>query len=152
MKFTGKIFERATVGGMADYLLFGENRAKETRDYETRLNEAYQKYEEYIRKYEKEQQKEIGEVVDELIGEITNIYMEIGLQTGILFMQDMTRNVEIEKQDNKADYQKMYYSLFREISNALKIMEGTSDKIAKEASDILKNSQCRTEEIYLSNR
>lgn len=37
MKFTEEIFKRATIRGVADYLLFGLAPDEDNRDYETRL-------------------------------------------------------------------------------------------------------------------
>lgn len=41
MKFTEEIFKRASIRGVADYLLFGLAPNKDTRDYETRLDDTY---------------------------------------------------------------------------------------------------------------
>lgn len=41
MKFAEDIFKRATVRGIADYLLFGETPLEEQRDYVTRIQDAY---------------------------------------------------------------------------------------------------------------
>lgn len=38
MKFTEEIFKRASMRGVADYLLFGLATNEDTRDYETRLD------------------------------------------------------------------------------------------------------------------
>lgn len=44
MKFTGQIFERATIQGLTDYLLYGQTPGKEVRDYETRLGDAFKEF------------------------------------------------------------------------------------------------------------
>lgn len=152
MKFSAKIFERATIKGMADYLLFGEDQTEERRDYETRLDEAYERFDKGISKYDEKEQRNLNELVNGLLGEAINVYMEIGLQSGILLMQDMIRNIEIEKQENKINYQKMYHFLFREITNATRIMEDVPDETVQRIKEILKESQCKTEEIYLEER
>lgn len=101
MKFSGKIFERATIRGVAGYLLFGENQTEETKDYETRLDEAYESFDKGICKYDTEEQKYLSEIVNDLLGEAISVYMEIGLQSGILLMQDMALNIEVENQNSK---------------------------------------------------
>lgn len=40
-----KIFERATIRGVADYLLFGVGPDKDNRSYEERLDDLYIKFE-----------------------------------------------------------------------------------------------------------
>ena len=152
MKFSGKIFERATIGGIADYLLFGADQTDERRDYETRLDEAYERFDKAICVYDEEEQKNLNEIMNDLLGEAINVYMEIGLQSGILLMQDMIRNVEVGKQENKINYQKMYHFLFREITNVTRLMEDVPDETVQKIKEILKESQCKTEEIYLEER
>ena len=46
------IFERATIRGIADYLLFGTGPDKEERDYEERMDEIYQRLETAVAKYD----------------------------------------------------------------------------------------------------
>ena len=46
------IFERATIRGIADYLLFGTGRDKDDRDYEERMDEIYQRSETAVAKYD----------------------------------------------------------------------------------------------------
>ncbi len=45
MKFTDLVFERATIRGIGSYLLYGQSPGNETRDYDTRLGDAYMEYE-----------------------------------------------------------------------------------------------------------
>lgn len=48
MRFTGEIFERATIRGLADYLLYGVTPVHDSRDYEARLDEPYRQYEDAV--------------------------------------------------------------------------------------------------------
>ena len=52
MPYIHKIFEKATIRSVADYLLFGLGPDEDTRNYEERLDELYNKFEEAVRKYD----------------------------------------------------------------------------------------------------
>lgn len=45
-----KIFERATIRGIADYLLFGSGPEEDNRSYEERLEEPYLRFEKAVAK------------------------------------------------------------------------------------------------------
>ena len=49
--FVDKIFERATIRGIADYLLFGMGPNQDNRSYEERLDEPYMRFEKAVEKY-----------------------------------------------------------------------------------------------------
>ena len=84
------IFERATIRGIADYLLFGIGPDKEERDYEERMDEIYQRLETTVSKYNPN--SELLDLCNELTSETASVYMEIGLQVGILLMQEIKKN------------------------------------------------------------
>lgn len=151
MKFTGEIFERATIRGVAEYLLYGITMEKENGDYETRLNESYLKYEKNVFKHDKNETSELIDLANAMTSETASVYMEIGLQAGILLMNDMIQNLEVCGQERKvkADYQHMYDSLFKDVTSVLTILQESADKNVREASEILKQGQCRAEEIYM---
>ena len=88
-----KIFERATIRGVADYLLFGLGPDEDNRSYEERLDEIYMRYEKAVGKYDKNPTSELLDLCNELSSETASVYMEIGLQAGILLMVDMIRNM-----------------------------------------------------------
>ena len=46
------IFEKTTVRGIADYLLFGTCSDKDDRDYEERMDEIYQRFEIAVAEYD----------------------------------------------------------------------------------------------------
>lgn len=86
------IFERATIRGIADYLLFGIGPDKEERDYEERMDEIYQRLETTVAKYDSNPNSELLDLCNELTSETASVYMEIGLQVGILLMQEIKKN------------------------------------------------------------
>ena len=95
-----KIFERATIRGVADYLLFGLGPDKDDRSYEERLDEIYMRYEKAVGKYDKNPTSELLDLCNELSSETASVYTEIGLQAGILLMMDMIGNMNQEKENN----------------------------------------------------
>lgn len=153
MKFTKEIFERATIRGLADYLLHGLTPKKEIRDYETRLDESYLKYEEVVFEYDKNRTSKLIDSANAMAEETAGVYMEIGLQAGILLITDIIHNIELNRQEEneKADYQTMYNFLFKDVTNVLKILQESTDDNIRSAIEILKKGQCRTEEIYIKS-
>ena len=96
--FADKIFERATIRGIADYLLFGMGPDEDDRSYEERLDEPYMKFEKAVEKYDKSKTSELLDLCNEVSSETASVYMEIGLQAGILLMMDMMRNINEKKE------------------------------------------------------
>ena len=92
MKFTEEIFKRASIRGVADYLLFGLAPNEDTRDYETRLNDTYEEFEKLALQCEKEKQFELLNLANAMSSEAASVYTEIGLQVGIMLMADMAQN------------------------------------------------------------
>lgn len=95
-----KIFERATIRGVADYLLFGLGPDKDDRSYEERLDEIYMRFEKTVGKYDENPTSELLDLCNELSSETASVYTEIGLQAGILLMMDMIGNMNQEKENN----------------------------------------------------
>ena len=98
--YVDKIFERATIRGIADYLLFGLGPDEDDRSYEERLDEPYMRFEKAVEKYDKSKTSELLDLCNEVSSETASVYMEIGLQAGILLMADMLRNIN-ERDSNK---------------------------------------------------
>ena len=98
--YVDKIFERATIRGIADYLLFGLGPDEDDRSYEERLDEPYMRFEKAVEKYDKSQTSELLDLCNEVSSETASVYMEIGLQAGILLMVDVLRNIN-ERDGNK---------------------------------------------------
>lgn len=92
MKLTEEIFKRASIRGVADYLLFGLAPDEDTRDYETRLSDTYKEFEKLVLQCEKERQFELLNLANAMSGETASVYTEIGLQIGIMLMADMIQN------------------------------------------------------------
>ena len=92
MPYIHKIFEKATIRSIADYLLFGLGPDEDTRDYEERLDELYNKFEEAVRKCDSNPTSELLDLSNELTSETASVYTEIGLQLGMLLFLDMTNN------------------------------------------------------------
>ena len=96
--FVDKIFERATIRGIADYLLFGLGPDQDERSYEERLDEPYMRFEKAVEKYDKSKTSELLDLCNEVSSETASVYMEIGLQAGILLIVDMMRNINEKKE------------------------------------------------------
>lgn len=96
--FADKIFERATIRGIADYLLFGLGPDEDDRSYEERLDEPYMRFEKAVEKYDKSKTSELLDLCNEVSSETASVYMEIGLQAGILLIVDMMRNINEKKE------------------------------------------------------
>lgn len=92
--YVDKMFERATIRGIADYLLFGMGPDEDDRSYEERLDEPYLRFEKAVEKYDKSKTSELLDLCNEVSSETASVYMEIGLQAGILLMVDMIKNMD----------------------------------------------------------
>ncbi|MFR9145035.1 MAG: hypothetical protein ACLVJ4_00205 [Mediterraneibacter sp.] len=101
MSFIKGIFERATIRGIVDYLLFGLGPDEDNRDYEERLEEPYMRFEKAVAKYDKNPNSELLELSNEITSETASVYTEIGLQVGMLLMKDMLENVGREQKEEK---------------------------------------------------
>lgn len=97
MNFTEEIFKRATIRGVADYLLFGVAPDEDNRGYEERLDDSYDAYEKVALQCEKEKQFELLNLANAMAEEAASVYTEIGIQAGILLMEDMSKNIGNEK-------------------------------------------------------
>lgn len=99
-----KIFERATIRGVTDYLLFGLGPDEDNRSYEERLDDLYIKFEKAVKKYDNNPTSELLDLSNELSSETASVYAEIGLQAGILLMKDMVKNIGIQKETSIPDF------------------------------------------------
>lgn len=66
--FVDKMFERATIRGIEDYLLFGLRPDEDDRSYEERLDEPYMRFEKAVEKYDK------SKILDCCINATINMY------------------------------------------------------------------------------
>lgn len=151
MSHIKSIFKKATIRGIADYLLFGIPPQNETRDYDTRLDEAYKEFEKSVCQYDKDGVMNLLDFANDMENEVARVYLEVGIQTGCLLAREIMGNTEVEKQENisNIDYQKMYKLLFKDVTCALEILQLSKDKNVNMASEMLKNGQRRTEKIFV---
>ncbi len=92
--YIDKIFERATIKGIADYLLFGIGPDEDNRSYEERLEEPFRRFEKAVAKYDKSPTSELLDLSNEVTSEVASVYMEIGMQVGMKLMMDVMRNMD----------------------------------------------------------
>ena len=105
MSYIKGIFERATIRGIADYLLFGLGPDEDNRGYEERLEEPYMRFEKAVAKYDKNPNSELLELSNEITSETASVYTEIGLQVGMLLMKNMIKNISIKKETPIPDFE-----------------------------------------------
>lgn len=94
-----RIFDRATIRGIADYLLFGIEPDEDDRSYEERLDEPYERFKKAVAKYDKKHNSELLDLSNEIASETASVYTEIGLQAGFFLMKDMMKNMSGEKSE-----------------------------------------------------
>lgn len=99
--YVDKIFERATIRGIADYLLFGLGPDEDDRSYEERLDEPYMRFEKAVEKYDKSKTSELLDLCNEVSSETASVYMEIGLQAGVLLVADMIKNMNKKREGDE---------------------------------------------------
>lgn len=95
--YIDKIFERATIKGIADYLLFGIGPDEDNRSYEERLEEPFRRFEKAVTKYDKSPTSELLDLSNEVTSEVASVYMEIGMQVGVKLMMEIITNVNGEE-------------------------------------------------------
>ena len=100
MREFGEILEKATIQGIADYLLYGVPPERDKRDYQSRLDESYLEYEKLALQYDSNGASELLSLANAIICENSCVYMELGLQAGILFVIDMIQNIHREQMNN----------------------------------------------------
>lgn len=96
MNFAKNIFERATVKGVADYLLYGMVPDRECRSYETRLDEADLEFEKVAKQFDEDGASVLLSAANALVNENASVYMELGLQAGLLLVTDWFQNISRE--------------------------------------------------------
>lgn len=94
--YIDKIFERATIKGIADYLLFGIGPDEDNRSYEERLEESFRRFEKAVAKYDKSPTSELLDLSNEVTSEVASVYMEIGMQVGVKLVIDVMKNMSAE--------------------------------------------------------
>lgn len=93
MQSINQIFERATIRGIVDYLLFGIGPKADNRSYEERLEEPYARFEKEVAKHDPSPSSKLLDLSNELTSETASVYTEIGLQIAMVLMKDVIKNV-----------------------------------------------------------
>ena len=99
MQSIDKIFEKATIRGIVDYLLFGIGPNADNRSYEERLEEPYARFEKEVAKHDPSPSSKLLDLSNELTSETASVYTEIGLQIGFLLMKDVMKSLGREKEE-----------------------------------------------------
>ena len=96
MQSIDQVFERATIRGIVDYLLFGIGPDSDERSYEERLEEPYMRFEEEVAKHDPNPSSKLLDLSNELTSETASVYTEIGLQIAMVLMKDVIKNLSGE--------------------------------------------------------
>ena len=99
MQSINQIFERATIRGIVDYLLFGIGPKADNRSYEERLEEPYARFEKEVAKHDPSPSSKLLDLSNELTSETASVYTEIGLQIAMVLMKDMIKNISGDTHD-----------------------------------------------------
>ena len=99
MQSIDQIFERATIRGIVDYLLFGIGPNVDNRSYEERLEEPYTRFEKEVAKYDPSPSSKLLDLSNELTSETASVYTEIGLQIAMVLMKDVIKNISEDTHD-----------------------------------------------------
>ena len=100
MDYIEKIFKRAKLCNIVDNILYGHEPEKDCPDYEERMNVAYKKFAGIVDKYDSKYNSELYDAANALTEVISAVYMEIGFQAGLLFMQEIFHNSEKSKNND----------------------------------------------------
>ena len=92
MNYIERIFKRAKLSNIVDDILYGHEPESHFPDYEDRMDEAYKEYSETVAKYDPKRNSELYDAANALTEVISAVYMEIGFQAGVLFMQEIYHN------------------------------------------------------------
>lgn len=141
MKIASEIFEKATIRGFADYLLFGLAPEPDRRDYKARLDETYEEFEKIAFQHNPNRSSDLLSAANDMACENACVYLEIGIQTGLLLIADMFKNIYKERYEEDGDYLAVNQSMQEDIKKALDIImcESAENDNIKKACDILKN-------------
>lgn len=94
MEYVKRMFDKASIQGLADYFLYGQGPAKESRDYDTRMKDAFAAFEKVAGQCTKEQKEAMIDAANELVEEATHVYMEIGMELGLLLVGDALHKIK----------------------------------------------------------
>ena len=103
--YVENIFKRATIRGVADYLLFGIGPDEDNRSYEERLDDLYIEFEKAVKKYDNSPTSELLDLSNAISSETASVYAEIGLQAGIMLMKDIVKNINEVKETSISNFE-----------------------------------------------
>lgn len=140
MKIATEIFEKATIRGLADYLLFGLPPNPDDRDYKKRLDDTYEEFEKIALGYDPNGASELLSSANDIACENACVYLEIGIQVGILLLADMFQNIQGERKNSGIDYGVISKTMSEDIKKALDMISGEAEENEKikKACDMLK--------------
>ncbi len=149
-----EIFERAKMRRLTEHILYGVSVPSENEDYDKRMDRAFCIFDNHVKELAHENADDISDHVNELVRETTEIYIEIGIQSGIMLMMDFMKNTEMvvalsEKNEVKSCYKEMYFLLFQTITNALNILETEDGNQTEQIKILLKEAQTKSEQIFM---
>ena len=103
MDYIQKIFARAKIKNVIDHLLYGHEPDTNITDYESRMEKAFAQYGKIVAKYDPNRNSELHDAANALTEVISAVYMEIGFQAGLLFMQEIFHNGEKSRKTPRKD-------------------------------------------------
>ena len=125
------------VRGFVDYLLYGLPPESEERNYQARLDEPYLEYEKVALEYDSNGASELLSLVNAMTCENACVYMELGVQAGILLIADIVQNLRREEIEN-IHYRNKCELLIEDIRQVLEIMKDSmTDECKQNMTNIL---------------
>ena len=95
MNYIGEIFTRADIQKIRGFLLMGTEETRvDPRPYEERIESAHNKFQERLRKDypDRKALEEVTERIYHYASTIEDVYMEIGLQIGVILAAQTAQN------------------------------------------------------------
>ena len=128
MTYTEKVLGKATVKGVADYLLFGIGTEKDERGYEQRLAEVHKEFDAKVMVEDTKERSEILDLANELTCEIALIYAELGMQAALLIVKDMFSNLDLQPGKRENTYRGACDFLIARIKEAISMAGRPEDE------------------------
>ncbi len=84
--YTKEILEKATIRGLAEYLLYGKLYGEDPKNHEERMAKVYAHFDELVEECctEEGNISKLQDYASELVRETSEVYMEIGMQAGMM--------------------------------------------------------------------
>ena len=110
MKLVEEIFEKATVRGFVDYLLYGLPPESEERNYQARLDEPYLEYEKVALEYDSNGASELLSLVNAMTCENAHFYVRIQHDA----YHCSSTNLALDRHEQE-EYQSLTYHNFHQL-------------------------------------